>query len=599
MLEQMRRNTKSVLWVVVIGFIGFMFYNWGMNRVSTGGPEPGVAGKVDGDRISWDEFRTEFRGQYQAYVDQEGHRPDAAAERQLNEQTWETLVQRRLLNEAARKEGLDASDDEILLEMQSNPPSFIRDHPAFQTDSTFDQSKYISALADPSLDFSFLENYVRESLPLQKLQDYITSTVRITDEEAEMLMTILQEQVTVSYLDIDPDTNVRESVPAPGAAELTEFYESHLEDFRVPERRRISVVEFPKTPSAEDKIDAREKVDDAFDMVSDGESFADIAPDYSDDQASAARGGDLGWLKPGQLPGALDSVAWGLGVGEISNVVETPEGFHLIKAESIRVVNGVEERKLSYISSTLEASPLTIDRIRADAEQLMSEAAGGKLADAAREAGYEYRVTDPYAKEQIAPFLGIAAADADKIFAARVGEPIGPVEGRGSFFVFEVAEIQPTRIQPLEEIRDFVSQAYVHDVRKQRAKVIAEEIRAKLSAGEPFESAGEPWNISPVTTQPFGRMSFVPGLGRDNILIASSFALNEGEISDVLEQSDQYYIIRVDSKTPMDMDRFRNSLGNIKLSLLGTKQQTYMNEWYAQLRTKSKIEDFRTPSESY
>ncbi|MFC1799623.1 peptidyl-prolyl cis-trans isomerase [Candidatus Eisenbacteria bacterium] len=595
----MRKNTKVVLWVVVVGFVGFMFYNWGMNQVNTGGAEPGVVGKVGDERISWDEFRTEFRNQYQAYFEQEGRRPDAAAERQMNEQTWEALIQRRLLYMAANQEGLDASNDEILMEMQSNPPPFIRNHPAFQTDSLFDQSKYINALADPSLDFAFLETYVRESLPLQKLQDYIGSSVRITDEEAKMLMTVLEEQVTISYLNIDPNTHVRESVSSPGVAELNEFYESHQEDFRVQEKRRIGVLEFPKEPSAEDKIDAREKIDDAFEIVSDGEPFAEIAPDYSDDPASAPRGGDLGWVKPGQLPGKLDSVAWGLGAGEISNVVETAEGFHLVKAESIRVVEGVEERKLSYISSVLEASPLTIERIRANAADLMGEAAGGSLGEAAEEAGYEYRVTDPYVKEQIAPFLGVTATDAENIFSAGIGELVGPVEGRQSFFVFEVAGVEPTRIQPLDEIQDFVAQAYVFDIRKQRARVIADEIAGKLRGGEPFESAGEAWNIDPVTTQPFSRMSFVPGIGRENAVIANSFALTEGEISGVIEDSDQFYIVRVDSMQPMDMERFRNSLGNIKLSLLGTKQQVYMTDWYTQVKDAAEIVDFRSQYGSY
>jgi peptidyl-prolyl cis-trans isomerase D len=570
-----------------------------MNRVSTGGPEPGVAGKVGKDRISWDEYRTELRTQYQAYLEREGHRPDAATERQMSDQTWESLIQRRLLYKAAHDKGLDASDDEILMEMQSNPPPFIRNHPAFQTDSVFDQSKYIDALADPSLDFRFLETYVRESLPLQKLQEYMESCVRITDEEAKMLMTVLQEQVTISYLNVDPNTNVRESMPDPGVAELNEFYNAHKEDFRVQEKRRIGVLEFPKEPSAEDKLDAREKIDDAYEIVSDGEPFAEIAPDYSDDPASAPRGGDLGWVRPGKLPAELDSVAWELGAGDISNVLETADGFHIIKAESIRVVDGVEERKLSYIKSALEASPLTIDRIRARAADLMDDAAGGGLAEAAEEAGYDYRVTEPYVKEQIAPFLGVEADDAENIFNAHIGEPVGPVEGRASFFVFEVVEIQPTHIPPLEEIKDRVAQAYVFEERKEKARVIADEIAAKIRAGEPFESAGEAWNIDPVTTQPFARTGYVPGIGRENAVIAHSFALDKGEISGVIEDSDQFYIVRVDEKQPLDMERFRSTLGNLKLSLLSTKQQVYMTDWYTRLEDNARIVDFRSQYGSY
>jgi peptidyl-prolyl cis-trans isomerase D len=280
-------------------------------------------------------------------------------------------------------------------------------------------------------------------------------------------------------------------------------------------------------------------------------------------------------------------------------VFETAEGFHLIKAESLRVVEGVEERKLSYISSVLEASPLTIERIRANAADLMGDAAGGSLSEAAAEAGYEYRVTDPYVKEQIAPFLGVTTDDAENIFNAGIGELVGPVEGRRSFFVFEIAGVEPTRIQPLEEIEDLVTQAYVFDVRKQKARIIADEIAAKVMAGEPFENAGEAWNIDPVTTQPFTRMGYVPGIGRENAVIASAFALNEGEISGVLEDSDQFYVLRVDSMVPLDMDRFRSTLGNLKLSLLGTKQQVYMTDWYTQIREESEIVDFRNQYGSY
>jgi parvulin-like peptidyl-prolyl isomerase len=382
-------------------------------------------------------------------------------------------------------------------------------------------------------------------------------------------------------------------------AALNEFYESHQEDFRVQEKRRIGVLEFPKEPSAEDKIDAREKIDDAFEIVSDGEPFAEIAPDYSDDQESAPRGGDLGWVKPGQLPGTLDSVAWRLGTGEISNVIETADGFHLIKAESIRVVDGVEERKLSYINSALEASAMTIERIRANAADLIGEASGGSLAEAAEEAGYEYRVTDAYVKEQIAPFLGVTTADAEDIFSAGIGDLIGPVEGRGSFFVFEVVEVEPTHIQPLDEIQDFVAQAYVSEVRKGKARVIADEIAGKIRTGEPFESAGQAWSIDPVTTEPFTRMSFVPGIGRENAVIAHSFAMSEGETSGVIEDSGQFYIVRVDSRVPLDMERFRSTLGNLKLSLLGTKQQVYMTDWYTQIRDETEIMDFRRQYGAY
>jgi hypothetical protein len=61
MLDQLRRQTKVVLWVVVVGFVGFMFFDWGMNRIRPGSARAGLAGKVGKDRITLEEFRQEYR----------------------------------------------------------------------------------------------------------------------------------------------------------------------------------------------------------------------------------------------------------------------------------------------------------------------------------------------------------------------------------------------------------------------------------------------------------------------------------------------------------------------------------------------------------
>jgi peptidyl-prolyl cis-trans isomerase D len=598
MLEQLRRQTKTVLWIVVVGFIGYMFYNWGMNRLQPGGPEPGVMAKVWGERITWEQFRGEYQNQYRMYQESQGQRPDSRAERDVAERAWENLLQRYLLHREAGQRRLEVTEDEISLEMQSNPPDFMRNHPDLQTDSLFDHSKYLNALSDPSL-AGFLDSYLRETLPLRKIQDYIGSSVRITDEEARALMRVLEEQVTISYIKVEPLVHVKDPIPDPSEEEVAAYYSSHTEDFRVPEERRLGYVEMPKVPSPEDEIGAREKIEDAFDLISEGEPFEELAPDYSDDQNSASRGGDLGWIPPGRLPAALDSVAQGLETGELSNVIKTEDGFHLIRVEDKRVVDGIEERKISYILSRLEPSPLTIEQISAEAAELTEEAQGGDLDKVASEHDYEFQMSEPYVQEQVTPFLGISAGDAEDLFGAEVGTVIGPLEGSRSFYVFQVEEVIPSRIRPLEEIAEYARQAYVQNQRKQKAKAIAERILGNIEGGASLGEAAASWNIETEQTQPFTRMNYVPGIGRENVVTAHAFALNEGQTSGILEFSDQFYIIRVDTKVPMDEARFRENLTSLKLSLLSSKQQAYLAAWYEKVRESAEIEDYRSLARGY
>ena len=75
---------------------------------------------------------------------------------------------------------------------------------------------------------------------------------------------------------------------------------------------------------------------------------------------------------------------------------------------------------------------------------------------------------------------------------------------------------------------------------------------------------------------------------------AFQVALGEGETSGVIEFSDQFYILRADSTREMDEERFRENLGNIKMSLLSSKQQAYMTEWYVKIKGEAEIEDYRS-----
>jgi parvulin-like peptidyl-prolyl isomerase len=91
-------------------------------------------------------------------------------------------------------------------------------------------------------------------------------------------------------------------------------------------------------------------------------------------------------------------------------------------------------------------------------------------------------------------------------------------------------------------------------------------------------------------------MAFVPGIGRENVVVASAFALEEGQISGALEHSDQFYIIRVDEKIPLDEESIEGNLASLRMSLITSKQQGYLSTWYDGLKAQVEIEDYRSLS---
>ena len=114
--------------------------------------------------------------------------------------------------------------------------------------------------------------------------------------------------------------------------EAKAFYDENPEYFKEPEAIRASgiLIKVDLKSDEAKKEEARKKLGDIQKRIQKGEDFAVLAKDFSQD-ASAAQGGDLGTIQRGRMPKALDDVAFSLKPGEVSNVVETELGFHLIK----------------------------------------------------------------------------------------------------------------------------------------------------------------------------------------------------------------------------------------------------------------------------
>lgn len=115
-------------------------------------------------------------------------------------------------------------------------------------------------------------------------------------------------------------------------AESKTFYEANPQYFSKPERVKAShiLIMVPKTASAEEKAAARKKIEDVRKQAQSGTPFADLAKTYSDD-GSKQKGGDLGYFRRGMMVPPFEKAAFELEKDQISGVVETQYGYHLIK----------------------------------------------------------------------------------------------------------------------------------------------------------------------------------------------------------------------------------------------------------------------------
>jgi peptidyl-prolyl cis-trans isomerase C len=117
--------------------------------------------------------------------------------------------------------------------------------------------------------------------------------------------------------------------------ELKSYYESHKEEFKTPEMARASHILIKVNPSAsaEEKKAAKEKAEVILKKIRNGEDFAKLASEFSDDPGSKIKGGDIGFFSRGRMVKPFEDAAFSLKPGEVSGIVETQFGFHIIKLE--------------------------------------------------------------------------------------------------------------------------------------------------------------------------------------------------------------------------------------------------------------------------
>lgn len=153
----------------------------------------------------------------------------------------------------------------------------------------------------------------------------------------------IKEQIELYSIDLLTSEYLKEEVIA--KIDVTEddiksYYKTHQEEFEVPEMIRVRHIlirnPMSKSDSTDDKNKRKEKAEEVLKKIKAGEDFAGLASEYSEDQGSKEKGGDLGLITKGMMAPELEKVAFSLKPGEVSDIIETRYGFHIIKVEEKR-----------------------------------------------------------------------------------------------------------------------------------------------------------------------------------------------------------------------------------------------------------------------
>ena len=433
------------------------------------------------------------------------------------------IVNTEVMSQAASANGFNVGD-QLLLQA-------IAEREDFQTDGVFDASLYNNLLASNNLSPADFEANVRREMMANQFVSGVMDLAVVTDFELDALLKVQEQTREIGYMILKAealkaseavsreftdeeikahyDKNVaRFAVPETVSLEyvelsskdllatvqveedaLLELYEDRIESFGLPEERRARhiLVNAEEGVSEADVEAAQTKATELLARVQAGESFEALAKEYSDDAGSAIDGGDLGYFGRGMMVTAFDDVTFGMQVGDVSELVKTPFGFHIIKLEDIRenstksFAEVRDDLELSFREQQAEdilfdqlevLSNLTYENpdsliVAADQMELTIKKVG--FFD---QSGGEDIASDPKVRK---------AAFSSEVMAGNNSEPLEI--GENHMVVIRMDEHKPESYRPLDEVRNDVIAMLRDHTAKDAAASLGGSILTRLKEG--------------------------------------------------------------------------------------------------------------------
>jgi peptidyl-prolyl cis-trans isomerase D len=621
LLSLIRKHAKSWLIKALIAIIAvvFIFY-FGYSFKSGSGVKIAY---VNGEVISGPEYQKAYRNLVeQLQREYKGlWNENLIKVFDLKNRAMETLINQKLVSREAKKIGLEVTEKEVQEKIMAYPP--------FQIRGRFDEGRYRSLLQNNRMKPEDFEALIAQELFQEKIQQFLMTFSPVTEKEVLDQYTYANRKVKISYALFQPD-RYKASVKIDQSG-VEKYFEEQKERYRIPERIKIAYVVFDpevykkdskvdeeqirdyyeenidlfkekkqvkakhilfklgETASQEEDAKVKEKALAVLQRAREGEDFSQLAKKFSEDPGTKENG-DLGYFSAGQMVKPFESAAFALKKGEISDLVRTAFGYHIIKVEDIKEartktfeeVRDQIAQKLISIGASDEANDNALDFF----DQMPSEIS---LAEYATEHKQKTTETDYFSQKDSIPGIGGDERLKQTLFSLREKEASEVMEVQGKFYIFQVTGRKPSVLPTFQEVSDRVKTDYTAHLAMQEAKAAAEQFLAKLKEGKDWTVLSKETHIETKTTEFFSRQDQLPEVDFEMREAASTLNQNKKYPDTVFESEKGAFVIRWEGQQGIDPKKYEEEKGNYRNMVARLKQQTAYKEWLDHLRKNAKI----------
>jgi peptidyl-prolyl cis-trans isomerase D len=622
MLSLMRKHASSWIIKFLLAAIIVVFIPWGVQRYTSG--RSGRVAEVNGSIITLDDYRNTYQNLVEQVRQSFGSNvnDEFLQTLQLPKRALDQLIDRALMLQAAEKLKIQVSDEELAQAIGSIT--------AFQTAGVFDNQRYLNTLSRNQLSPETFENQQREAIVINKLQNFISGNVKVSDAEAQQWYTFNNTEVDIDYVlfepqqmkgieptaeeikahfeankgnhKTDPELKIRyvylnpknyEARVTISAEDVSDYYESNIEQFKSPQtlQARHILIKVDENATPEQVEEARQRIEDIHQMAVAGEDFAELAAEFSEGPTKT-KGGDLGTFGRQDMVKPFSDKAFAMQAGEISEPVRTRFGWHIIKVEQ---VNAASVRSLDEARPEIEAK-LKADRsknLAYDEAEAIFDAAfeGHNIGDLAKERELKMIQTDFFTRKKGPSGTKNARQLAEAAFKLPLNEVSEIQELGNGYYLIEALEKRPAQIPELKAVSAAVKKDLIKEKQDAEALRQAQDVIAKLKEAESLSAVADKFKLKPQTSGFFKRSDSIPGIGYEPDVTRAAFKLSEKVTvhPDAIKGQKGYFIISFRERKAPSLDGFEKEKSDINARLQQQKTFKTVEAWLNRIKDESEI----------
>ena len=626
MLDRMRRHRNWLKWslaIVVVSFV-LLYIPSFLNDSTQGAAGNAVVASVDGHDITAARFRRVYQQQMQQYRQSYGANVDERLLKQLgiDQRIVQQMIQDEVSLAEAGRLGIGASDAEVRERILAIP--------AFQENGQFigDQRyRQILQMQMPPIRPSEFEDQVRREIVGEKLRAAVTGWITVSNADVDAEFRKRNEKVKLAVVNF-PAGKFRDGLTATDE-EVAKYFEEHKEAYRIgqkrkvryltidqealrakatvtgqqiertynenaerystPEQVRASHILIKSSGAAEEDATAKKKAEDLLAKVKAGGDFAELAKKNSDDPGSAAKGGDLDFFGRGRMVPEFDKVAFELKPGQISDLVKSQFGYHIIKVTEKRAATS---KTLAEVRGQIE-DQLKYEQAQTAAQKLADEVAAElkKPADfekVARARGLPTGESGLFLQDEPIAGIGFSPNVGQEAFTMKEGEVSEALRTPQGFVFISVTGRQDAYLPKLDEVKAKVREDVLKQKSIDKARAAAASAAASLKSGD-FEKAAKDAGLEAKTTDLFVRGTSILDIGASPALEDAAFSLQPGAVSDPIVTDSGAAVLKVVEHKEATSADVAKDKANLRNELLNDRKQKFFSTYMTKARQRMTI----------